>query len=1378
MNSFDREAALELVLDEAAERKRQGEVIRLEEYMERYPEIANEIQETLPVILRLEDRETIDSQNAPQSEALQIGQTLGDYELVRFLGRGGMGVVYEAQQISLTRSVALKILPKSVRDDDSRSRRFELEAKTAARLVHPHLVSVYDFGEVEHLSFYAMQFVDGDNLDNVIRALRKQYHQNSGVDTNIAEKTSNSYPSLNPQLSLEPDENDLASALASALRLGIIDGSQSRTSMMEGTNGSATSISKVDSSILSRSASQISNPTRDLSSFRYYLGIARLGTIVADVLAVAHQAGVLHRDIKPANLLLDRQGKIWVSDFGLAKLGDGDALTQSGDVVGTLRYMSPERFRGWSDPRSDIYALGATLFELVCFQPAFDELDRASLMKKIMDGDLPAPRNINPKIPRDLETIILKCLDKDPARRFSKAEDLRDDLDRFLQGRPIQARLPNAFERSWLFVRRNPFISGLCAALFILSILATFSAVRLDTTVETLDKTAADLETERDKALEHLWESQVAQAKASITSVLPENRGEVYKIISEAADYLPSFELRNIAIAYCGKIGIEEVESFPVPDEMVASISPDMKTLAIGEGRDVLLIDLKTKNKRRIPASIDAFDYSLTFTPNGKFLIRGLSSERLEFVRVNDGKVIPTDASCFSHLSYHPVKDIVSINKYGKVKIVDIESQDHHSLPSWAEKCSYFAFSPKGNKIALVDASRRIVTVHEAQSGKLLHTLHQPPSRFDDYVVYLQWHPSETMIATGWRPLVLWDLETESTRIVDESITFQKIEFSSDGRFLATAGWSKTPISFLYDVHNGEFLSKLNGYIDAFSKTGNKFFSRKLNSINVSTIIDDRSHRLIKFYDNSKEANRNLDFHPNNRWCATTRDTGVYIIDLRNYSIVKKIPLPGASFVRWNSNGTQLLTSHQQGIWHWDWNEQEHHITVGPPRKLCNVNKGNLAYFEDKKIVVGDWGAFHSHHFDPTQEEFHFKTFSVAGNVAISPNSKYLALCDIMGGQQFEIWDLTQKEVIYRELRKGTFISSFLSNDTIFVTGNSSCRLIDFKKNKEIDSYDGKGFNLVSNQNYSLIHTNAYSHLIPTTRSKLTLLDHRDGLVPLAQFEMDQVINPIRISKNGKYIAAGSRVGGPVHIWDLDRLYKNLKKLGLEWDVSEAPSNELKISQEEKVITLNLGELDPYRRNKITFNQLNVRFKFNPNEKVGVQLAVYAWRVHKPQRAVEVYEKILKFDLKPEKRSEYSNLLAWWYAVGPIEIRNIDRSYELVQKAIELMPDSYNALNTLGVVQVKKEMWAEAKSTFEKSIPLATNEKIIAQDYYPYSIALFKLGEKDFARTIFDYAYRQVSLPKVFNSGDASSLLHLHSEAAHALGDTRPIPETLKNNDH
>ncbi|MFO0889037.1 MAG: serine/threonine-protein kinase [Isosphaeraceae bacterium] len=345
---------------------------------------------------------------------------LGDFRLIREIGRGGMGVVYEAEQMSLGRRVALKVLPSAASLDPRQRQRFQVEAQAAALLHHEHIVPVFGIGVDHGACYYAMQLIDGQPLTEVIRRLR-------------AERS-------------EPAESRPAST------------------PMDGSPGHSAD-----------------PPTSSRSSGKSTLGRARarelagLAVQAAESLEHAHELGVIHRDIKPSNLLLDQKGKLWVADFGLARLPhDEHDLTRTGDLVGTLRYMSPEQVRaerGGITAATDIYSLGATLYELLTLRPAFEAGDRQELLRKILHDEPTPPRRLDPSIPRDLETIVLKAMEKSPSARYGTALQLAEDLRRFLDDQPILARRPRLAERvvKWSRRHRTAVVAALSALIVTLA---------------------------------------------------------------------------------------------------------------------------------------------------------------------------------------------------------------------------------------------------------------------------------------------------------------------------------------------------------------------------------------------------------------------------------------------------------------------------------------------------------------------------------------------------------------------------------------------------------------------------------------------------------------------------------------------------------------------------------------------------------------------------------------------------------------------------------------------------------------------------------------------------------------------------------------------
>ena len=371
---------------------------------------------------------------------------LGEYRILREIARGGMGVVYEAVQESLGRHVALKVLPFHRLVRESQLERFRREARAAARLHHSNIVPGVRRGRVQTASIITRCSTSRG------RTWRSCCRRSGGF---AGCRPSRGGP--------RRGRRAWATSLARELLSGGLDRAGRRRAGRDGGPPAAPAASVGSSPTIVEPAGPGSGSELAAQpEIQYIRSVARIGLQVAEALAYAHHQGVLHRDIKPANILLDTQGTAWVTDFGLAKADDSVELTNQGDIVGTLRYMAPERFGGRADRRSDVYGLGLTLYEMLTLRSAFVSSDRARLMERILHVEPPRPRRVDPRIPRDLETIVLKAMAKEPGRRYAGASALAEDLRRFLADRPIQARRTPAWEHAWRFCRRN---RGLAASL-------------------------------------------------------------------------------------------------------------------------------------------------------------------------------------------------------------------------------------------------------------------------------------------------------------------------------------------------------------------------------------------------------------------------------------------------------------------------------------------------------------------------------------------------------------------------------------------------------------------------------------------------------------------------------------------------------------------------------------------------------------------------------------------------------------------------------------------------------------------------------------------------------------------------------------------------
>ncbi len=447
---------LDLIAEEFADLCRHGRKPSVKDFQRRYPQHAEELGGLLSAVGQMESLKRL---RKPTSDILplleQMPQTIGDYKILREIGRGGMGIVYEAEQASLGRRVALKILPTAARSDPDKRERFLREAKAAARLHHTNIVPVFGVGEDGGVPYYVMQYIRGCGLDDIVHGWK--------------------------------------------------------------------------------------NKTPSVVKPHNWTIIARLIARAADALDYAHREGVLHRDVKPANLLLDAEGHLWITDFGLAKLMDEHTLTATGHILGTFQYMAPEALAGKSDSRTDVYGLGMTLYEMLTGRMPYEETNPAALVKLIGASDPPSPRSVEPKVPRDLETICLKAIAREPSRRYSSAAVFAEDLRAYLVGRPISARRLSPFGRARLWCNRNPIVAGLSAAIVMTLALSTFFGwsmyLKTKQSLANENKQKLAVEEQRQEAIDRRNDAEQATRKYEENLAL--SLGAIEKILEIISDEEP-----------------------------------------------------------------------------------------------------------------------------------------------------------------------------------------------------------------------------------------------------------------------------------------------------------------------------------------------------------------------------------------------------------------------------------------------------------------------------------------------------------------------------------------------------------------------------------------------------------------------------------------------------------------------------------------------------------------------------------------------------------------------------------------------------------------------------------------------------------------------
>jgi serine/threonine protein kinase len=423
---------LELLVEQAIGRLQAGEPVDLSKLVGSRSDLLPQLEAMLPTLRALVKLEHAE----PEERSTWVGRQLGDFRLLREIGRGGMGIVFAAVQLSLSRCVAVKVLPYANLLPQRARQRFEREARAASLLSHPHIVPVFGFGCEDGLHYYAMQLIDGENLAEVIQ--RRQTAASATVADALSTKESDPLvPREISNLSLSPQY--------SGERAGVKGGGSHQHQPLtlplspeyraEGTAGFAQAKGSLS---FRRARGPQWAASKPNDCFRR---VAEIGRQVALGLHHAHEAGVIHRDIKPANLLLDRDGNVWIADFGLARCDDAQELTVTGDLPGTLRYMSPEQLLGDApiDRRTDIYSLAATLWELAALRPLHDGASRQELTKQVGGDRPPSLRKICRDASHDLDAVLQKALAKDPAGRYATAKEMGEDLALFLRGVRVSA---------------------------------------------------------------------------------------------------------------------------------------------------------------------------------------------------------------------------------------------------------------------------------------------------------------------------------------------------------------------------------------------------------------------------------------------------------------------------------------------------------------------------------------------------------------------------------------------------------------------------------------------------------------------------------------------------------------------------------------------------------------------------------------------------------------------------------------------------------------------------------------------------------------------------------------------------------------------------
>jgi WD40 repeat protein/serine/threonine protein kinase len=828
-SSSDRDP-LERLAAEFLERRRIGENPSPCEYAERFPELAAQILEFFPALEVMEglkpgisDRTASHDCGARATASPPLEQ-LGDYRILREIGHGGMGVVYEAIQESLGRRVALKILPLHGRIDPVQMERFQLESRSAARLHHSGIVPVYGVGEHDGVHYYVMQYIQGHGLDVILDDLRRLRAGAAALPASADGAAKDDTGSL---------------AVARSLLTGQFAGSRPERDCESVATVASANGQVADAAAMPEPGARSRTDGKGIGSVLshqtesgYYRAVARLGVQVAQALAHAHGQGVLHRDIKPSNLLLDVDGHVWITDFGLAKVEGSDGPTRTRDVIGTLRYMGPERFEGLSDRRSDLYGLGMTLYELLTLGPAFEAATHVRLIEQVKNEPPPPPRKVDPRIPRDLETIVLKAIAKQPAERYATAEALAADLENYLADRPIVARRSSTAERAWRWCRRNKAAAGFLAASAVASLTLVGFAVSLafQGKLRAAQVIAEDaLARERD----FLYQNRVIFAERELHDNNPHRADELLEQCPPARRGWEWNYLKRQCHRELTSIRAHNSRIWTIP------ISLDGRLIASAAESDssVRVWDVVTKQEVQ------------TLTCNGEYVRCALSPDGLSIATVGGSlrqpeplivREVRTGRELWRSSDRAGYVSSVAFSRDGGkvivacgeikppcwLKVYDVSTgRELKTIPTGEEYAYEASFDSSGrNVIAVVGSSNgddvagklNEVRVWDLQTGKLRFA---PLRGHTKSVITTSFSPDGRMIAaSGYDGTVrIYSAADRSERLPlrGHRSCVNQVAFSPDGKRIATS--SDDGCAIIWDTKGGQKLFTLRGHVGGFS---------------------------------------------------------------------------------------------------------------------------------------------------------------------------------------------------------------------------------------------------------------------------------------------------------------------------------------------------------------------------------------------------------------------------------------------------------------------------------------------------------------------------------------------------------------------------------
>jgi serine/threonine protein kinase/WD40 repeat protein/tetratricopeptide (TPR) repeat protein len=1421
--------SIEELAEEFLERRRRGERPSLDEYAARYPDLAGEIREFFPVLGLVEDFKPATGDvtgSIAGATVTGVGtqpERLGDFRLLRSVGRGGMGVVYEAEQESLGRRVALKVLRSHRLHDPLILIRFHREAKAAARLHHTNIVPVFGVGEHEGAHFYVMQFILGLPLDAVLDEVRRL----RGLATKARDGSRRAADSSTA--TGHPAVTDLAQSLATG-RFVVTEPTEAGLRTVDETPPS----SRGDGS--SVGALELHGFSAATDSARVYArSVARVGVQVAEALDYAHRHGILHRDIKPSNLLLDPHGTVWVTDFGLAKVASDSDLTRTGDVVGTIRYMAPERFEGRCDVRADIYALGLTLYELLALRPAFGAEDRNALIREMTQEEPRSLRQVDPTVPRDLDTIIHKAIARDPKDRYATAADLRDELERFLSDRPIRSRPVSSLERYWRWCRRNPWlaVSNIAAAVLTttLAIVSTIAAWNYGIQNRRISDELDKVKKTEQAAKEQEFEARVAQARAGRFSRQAGQRFESLKAVAKASRIRVTPELREEAIACMALPDLELERSIRFErDTDPFDVSPAFDRYAVGY-RNGEVIFYRSDDQREIlrlkcPGPV----MQLTFSSDGAHLRAshvgpdGQIAQRIWDIRdercITSVEIEAGDLTAVSHDGgFTPEgKFILGITRDNTLGRFDVETGRLVKEAKFVGRVIVWSPSPDGRCVAyLAENARDSVRIFDIEKGVEVASL---PAYVG--VGSVAWSADGRLLAVGGSEgtIRLWDTEQKTlvSSLEGHRHLVSSLVFMHASGLLISSSWDGS--TRLWDPVRGRLLVTLRGSggdIWRVSADERQVFHSSWGwgptFLRIDTGRECRvlQHGLV----GNRSARpylggiRSTAFSVDGRWLASAGFDGVHVWDCSTGQGIGHLPLGSTLSAAFSPDGRHFHTFGKAGFWLWPVTRSDpasaNGLRIGPPRSLnlvAGLERGQAAWDGTGRFFVAtDPMRQQSVVFDAEKAVEIVRDASHPGlaYAAISPDGRWVASTTWKAGPG-RIWEVATRQVVK------TFSASsqiaFSPDGCWFAESDNSTSIRLWHVGTWLPGPE------IEKQNGGTFRFSPDSRLIASFGAdfvELIDVNTRRHLATLASPpEASPGVTMVSFSPDGGQLAVGTS-DPSVLLWDLRLVRRQLAELGLDWDAPPIPESvtdrtELAASRSLKVdfgpmtghlehysvsagplveryierIKRNPDDSDAYHHRAHAFLNLNrdsealadvsraILLRPNDAHLYLLRAQVYAGPPRKLEPAIDDLESALKLDPSEDLARR---LLAEYCNELAWKLATISQSPLNLDKALKLSLRSVNLVPGQQLSLNTRGVVLYRAGQYTEAISVleksleAGKGQLAGFDLFFLASAHHRLGHRELARRYFDRAVEWVRRQSSLPEGYIKELQAFRAEA-------------------